>query len=219
MVKQDMKEIYTEYARIGKAVSNPIRIELLDLLSQSEKTVETLAEETRSSVANTSKHLQVLRQAKLVSSYKEKNFVYYQLASEYVQPFLRQLEDISGKQLIEVKQLRKQFLDEPHTLTAVDFAELDQKLTSGEATLIDVRPTEEFEYAHIDGAISIPVQELEEWLAKLPKNQEIVAYCRGPHCVMSLEAMEILAAHGFHAKRLAYGVTEWKEYQLQKGVI
>lgn len=219
MLELNAKEVYVEYARIGKAISSPIRIELLDLLGQSEKTVEVLAEEIQSSVANVSKHLQVLRQAKLVSSYKEKNFVYYQLASEHVQTFLRQLEEVSDKQLIEVKQLKEQFLNEPNTLTKVYFNELDQKLASGEITLIDVRPAEEFEYGHIDGAVSIPVQELEEWLTKIPKNREVVAYCRGPHCIMSLEALEILTTHGFHAKRLAYGVTEWEEYKQQKGAI
>lgn len=202
--------IYEQFARIGKAVSSPNRLELLDLLCQSECTVETLASETGMSVANTSQHLHVLRAARLVEAEKEGVYVKYCLTDEGVSEFFRNVRLLAEKRLAEISQITRQFLEGREGLEPVDRESLLERVREGEVTVLDVRPAEEHRAGHIPGAISIPLKELEDRLCELPKDQEIVAYCRGPYCVLAIQAVEMLRARGFQAVRLEDGVVDWR---------
>ncbi|KKL72080.1 hypothetical protein LCGC14_2088490 [marine sediment metagenome] len=202
--------IYEQFARIGKAVSSPKRLELLDLLCQSERTVETLASETGMTVANTSQHLHVLRAARLVEAEREGLYVKYRLTDEAVCEFFRNVRMLAEKRLAEVEHIARQFLEGREGLEPVDRDSLLKRVREGEVTVLDVRPVEEYRAGHIPGAVSIPLKELERRLAELPRDQEIVAYCRGPYCVLALRAVEILRSRGFHAVRLEDGVPDWR---------
>jgi len=202
--------IYEQFARIGKAAASPKRLELLDLLCQTPRTVEDLAEQTSQSIANVSQHLQVLRAARLVEAEKEGLYVTYRLADEQVAKFFRALRSVAEARLAEVDQVARTFLTDREELEAVDRESLIKRVKRGEVTVLDVRPAEEYQAGHIPGALSIPVGELKRQLAKLPKSREIVAYCRGPYCVFALEAVKLLRARGFKAVRLDEGILEWK---------
>lgn len=205
--------VYSEFARIGKVLSSPKRLELLDLLSQSPKSVETLANETKMSMANTSKHLQALLEARLVDFRKDKNFVIYRLANPQVVDLLFSIKALAEKQLAEVNVLREQYIvksDQLETLELHEWLNLKEK---GNLILIDVRPREEYDYGHLEGAISIPINELEIQLENLPKDQEIVVYCRGSYCMSATEVVELLRAKGYKAFRLEAGIHEWKQLQ------
>jgi rhodanese-related sulfurtransferase len=197
-------------ARISKAVASPQRLELLDLLSQSPRTVENLAQEAHLTVANTSRHLQILRAAQLITAEKEGVFVCYRLTDEAVADFYRALRILAASHLAELDQVTRQFFAERDGLEAVDRKALLTRVRKGQAMIIDVRPLEEYRAGHIAGAISIPVDELKARLAELPRKQEIVAYCRGPYCVFAAQAVEILRQHGFQAVRLEDSVTDWR---------
>jgi len=202
--------IYEQLARMGKAVSSPRRLELLDLLCQAERTVEVLAKETGMSLASTSQHLQVLRQARLVEAEKKGLYVTYHLADPVVCDFFRSMRSLAENRLAEIEQITRQFLEGRQALEPVDREVLLKRLRKGEVVALDVRPPEEYRAGHIPGAVSIPLSVLKERLAELPKDQEIVAYCRGPYCVMAVEAVEFLRARGFRASRLEDGVLEWR---------
>lgn len=202
--------LYQEFARIGKSLSSPKRLEILDILSQGRKSVETLAKNTEMSVANVSQHLQTLLNARLVKFTKEGNFVIYELADDVIADFLSTLHALSEKQLIQVQQIKEAFFNEHPGIEGVTLAQLVTRMEKGEVLLIDVRPKEEFEKAHIPGAVSIPIEELEEQLSSLPTDFDIVAYCRGPYCLLSAQAVKILKAKGINAFRLKEGVLEWK---------
>lgn len=202
--------LYQEFARIGKSLSSPKRLEILDILSQGRKSVETLAKNTEMSVANVSQHLQTLLNARLVKFTKEGNFVIYELADDVIADFLSTLHALSEKQLIQVQQIKEAFFNEHPGIEGVTLAQLVTRMEKGEVLLIDVRPTEEFEKAHIPGAVSIPIEELEEQLSSLPTDFDIVAYCRGPYCLLSAQAVKMLKAKGINAFRLKEGVLEWK---------
>ena len=211
MAHRDFKDpLYAQFARIGHAVASPKRIELLDLLSQGEKTVEQLAEQSATPVKNTSAHLRVLRQSRLVETRREGTYVYYRLADEDVFRFLRDLQALGHSRLAEVEQVASLYLDGRDELEPITLDELRRRLREGDVTVVDVRPEEEYRAGHIPGALSIPVAQMKRRLAEIPKRREIVAYCRGPYCVYSLEAVEILRKHGYRARRADEGLPDWR---------
>ena len=202
--------LYAQFARVGHAVASPKRIELLDLLSQGPKTVETLAEQASIPVKNTSAHLRVLRQALLVETRREGTHVHYRLGDETVFRFLRSLQTLAHNRLAEVDKVASLYLTRRDELEPVSLKELRKLIRDEAATVIDVRPRAEYEAGHIPGALSIPVAQLKRRLGEIPKNSSVVAYCRGPYCVYSAEAIEILSKHGYLARRTAQGLPDWK---------
>ncbi|OGF98338.1 MAG: ArsR family transcriptional regulator [Candidatus Glassbacteria bacterium RIFCSPLOWO2_12_FULL_58_11] len=202
--------IYEQFSRIGKAVSSPKRLELLDLICQSAKTVEALARETGLSVANASQHLQVLRTARLVEANKEGLFVHYRLADQAVCDFFRVMRELAESRLAEVEMITRRFLAGREGMEPVDRKKLIERVRDGSVVVLDVRPFEEFREGHIPGAISVQLRDLEQRLSELPRDQEIVAYCRGPYCVLSIQAVEMLRSRGFNAVRLEEGVQDWR---------
>jgi rhodanese-related sulfurtransferase len=202
--------IYEQFARIGKAVSSPKRLELLDLLCQGPRTVEALAKESGLTVANASQHLQILRTSRLVETEKQGLFVTYRLADPAVCEFFRTMRVLAESRLAEIDQIKRQFLAGREGLEPVDRKELLARVRQGAVTVLDVRPVEEFKAGHVAGALSIPLKELKLHLSELPRNQEIVAYCRGPYCVLSVEAVEILRAEGFQAIRIEEGIQDFR---------
>ena len=202
--------IYEQFARIGKAISNPSRLELLDLLCQGARTVEALAKEAGLGLANTSQHLKALRQARLVEAEKTGLYVTYRLADEQVCQFFRSLRSLAETRLAEIREITRNFLESRQGLQAVDREQLLAKVRDGAVTVLDVRPPEEFRAGHLPGALSIPLKELERRLSELPHDREIVAYCRGPYCVLAVEAVDMLRARGFTAFRLEDGVRDWQ---------
>ena len=211
MSHRDFKDaLYTQFARIGHALSNAKRIELLDLLTQGEKTVEALADYTSTPVKNTSAHLRVLRQARLVETRKDGTHVYYRPADAHTERFLRAFQLLGEQRLAEVREVTTLYLDGQDALQPVDFAELRRRLHDGSATVIDVRPREEYEAGHIPGALSIPVADVRRQLKIIPKSREVIAYCRGPYCVYSLDAVKLLRKHGYRARRAGQGLPDWR---------
>lgn len=202
--------IYEQFARIGKAISNPSRLELLDLLCQGPRTVETLAKEAGLGLANTSQHLKALREARLVSAEKDGLFVTYRLADEQVCQFYQSLRSLAETHLTEIREITREFLGSRQSLQPVDRDQLLTKVRDGGVTVLDVRPPEEFQAGHLPGALSIPLKELERRLSELPRDREVVAYCRGPYCVLAVEAVDMLRAQGFTAFRLEDGVQDWQ---------
>lgn len=201
--------IYEQVARIGKAASAPKRLELLELLAQGPRTVEALAEQAASSVANTSQHLQVLRAARLVESDKQGLYVEYRLADPQVGQFYLALRQLAERRLVEVERLNHDHFHAKGALEPVAAEELARRVKAGEVTVLDVRPEPEYRAGHLPGAVSIPVAALKARLKELPKDRTIVAYSRGPYCVMAVEAVELLKKKGFVAHRLEQGVLEW----------
>ena len=202
--------IYEQIARIGKATASPGRLELLDLLSQGPRTVEALAAQIRHSVANTSHHLQVLRRARLVDAEKAGLHVTYRLAGPQVATFFLQLRRLAESRLAEIEQVSRQYLEGRGALEAVGDGELLRRVRAGDVIVIDVRPREEYAAGHIPGALSLPLADLKKRLGDLPKGRDIVAYCRGPYCVMALDAVDLLRRSGFRAHRMEHGVMEWR---------
>lgn len=207
--------IWEQFARMAKALANPKRMEMLDLLAQSPRTVEALAKLAGMAVANTSQHLQVLKGAALVVTERQGTFVVYRLATPEVNDFLGSLRRLAEIQLAEVSQLTRIFLKDRHLLEPVDQKALLERVRKGEVTVLDVRPSEEFQVGHIPGALSVPLTELKQRIADLPAGEEIVAYCRGPYCVLAMEAIALLRSRGFKAHRLEAGVSEWRTLGLQ----
>jgi rhodanese-related sulfurtransferase len=203
-------ELYAHFARIGLAVASPKRIELLDLLSQGEKTVEQLAEQSATAIKNTSAHLRVLRHARLVETRRHGAYVYYRLGADDVFRFVRDLQALGRGRLAEVEQVARLYIDERDELEPVTIKELRRRMREGDVTIIDVRPEEEYQAGHIPGALTIPVAQLKRRLAEIPKNREVVAYCRGPYCVFSVEAVGILRKHGYRARRTSEGLPDWR---------
>jgi rhodanese-related sulfurtransferase len=202
--------LYGELAVIGRALANPHRLELLDLLGQGERSVEALAREANLSLANASAHLQVLRRARLVDTEKRGLYVVYRLASSGVYELWRMLRDLGAVQLAEVDRLVETYLTDRGALAAISKEDLVQQIAEGAILVIDVRPTLEYDQGHIVGARSIPVDELERRLTELPRDQVIVAYCRGPYCVFADEAVSLLVGRGYRARRLTEGLPEWR---------
>jgi rhodanese-related sulfurtransferase len=206
-VKEALNE---QFARLGKAVASPKRIELLDLLCQGERSVEGLARATRMGLTNTSAHLQVLRQARLVDTRREGVRVFYRIADDAVCRFYFALRDLGRERLAEVEQVVRDYFAARDELEPLSREALLERVQRGEAAVIDVRPAEEYAAGHVPGAVSIPLRELEQRLGELPRRQEIVAYCRGPYCVLAPEALTTLRANGFRARRLEDGFPEWR---------
>jgi rhodanese-related sulfurtransferase/DNA-binding transcriptional ArsR family regulator len=201
--------IYEQFARVSKALASSRRIEIVELLAQSPRTVDHLAKLADMSLANASAHLQVLRAAGLVEASKEGLFVTYRIADPIVSELLLTLRRVAEVRLAEVERISREFLESRDQFEAVDEAALRRRVRTGEVTVVDVRPTEEYEAAHLPGALSIPLPDLAKQISKLPKNKEIVAYCRGPYCVLAVEAVALLRRRGFKAVRLGDGVLEW----------
>jgi rhodanese-related sulfurtransferase len=202
--------LYAEFATIGKALASRHRLEIVDLLGQGERAVDELAQELGQSLANTSAHLQVLRQARLVESDKRGLNQVYRLAAPEVFVLWRTLRDLGSSRLAEVDRLVETYLTDRASLAAVSLDELQQLVADGSVTLLDVRPTLEYRQGHIPDARSIPVEELEHRLAELSPDREIVAYCRGPYCVFSDEAAQLLQTQGFRVRRFEDGFPEWR---------
>jgi rhodanese-related sulfurtransferase len=203
-------EIYQQFSRIGHAVSNSVRLELLDLLCQAPRTVEVLAKETGQSLANTSQHLRVLYNARLVEFSKHGLYVEYRLAGPEVCEFFTSIRHLAELRLAEVRAMTQAFLAERHMLEPVDRGGLFARIKRGEVTLIDVRPTDEYRAGHIPGSMSVPLKELPAMLSGMSREREVVAYCRGPYCVLAVEAVEILRRHGFKAIRMEESVQDWQ---------
>jgi rhodanese-related sulfurtransferase len=202
-------EIYEQFARIGKALSSASRLELIDLLAQGERTVDALAEETEMSVANTSRHLQVLKGERLVRRRKEGTRAYYTLAGPEVYRAWRAVRSLAEARLAEVEETVRRYLTDRDQMDALTPEELEERLEEDEVLVLDVRPKEEYRTGHIPGARSIPIDQLEEHLEDLPEDKEIVAYCRGPYCVYSDDAVRKLREEGRNARRLSEGLPDW----------
>lgn len=203
--------LYEQFARIGKALASPHRLELLDVLAQGERTVEALAQETGISVANASQHLQILRMARLVETRRAGVSMYYRLASQQVSQLWVSLRDCGAAHLAEIDQLVTTFLQDRAALVPMRMDELREALQEERIVLLDVRPLLEYRAGHLPAAHSIPINELEARMAELPQGREVIAYCRGPYCVFADEAVTLLQAHGYAARRLEVGVTEWRQ--------
>lgn len=204
------KQLFEQFARVGKALASGHRLELLEFLAQGERTVEALAEVTGLSVANTSQHLQQLRQVGLVATRKQGLHVHYRLADADVSELLGVMQKIAEKQFAEVERIVRTYLTTKDSLDPISRNDLLKRAAEGEVTVLDVRPPEEYAAGHVPGALNIPVKELIAHLQALPQDQEVVAYCRGPYCVLAFEAVSQLRAHGFRARRLEDGFPEWK---------
>lgn len=204
------KRLYEQLARIGKAVGSRPRLELLEILAQGERTVEKLARETGLSVANASHHLHVLRQARLVDSRKVGLYVFYRLAEPEIYDLSRLIRDIAQRRLSEVGRIIEIFFSARDQFEPVGRQELLERVCGGDVLVLDVRPFDEFRAGHIQGAVSVPVTELEDRISELALGKEVVAYCRGPYCVLAFRAVEILRARGYYARRLTDGFPEWR---------
>lgn len=210
MNKREFKDkVYSELAKVTKAIGNPRRMEIIDLLAQGPFSVEKIAEQTSMSIANASQHLQVLKGARLVEISRRGNFIYYHLASEKVFHAWRALRELGLIQNAEAEKLIRDFYNSRHQLEPVGMEELRQKINNQDVVVLDVRPDEEYERGHIHRAISIPIEELSKRMEELSRETEIIAYCRGPLCVYADEAVALLREQGFNAKRLKEGFPDW----------
>ena len=204
------QRIYEQFARLGKALAAPARLELLDLLAQGERPVDALAQEASLSVANASQHLQVLHAARLVDSRRDGQRIYYRLAGPAVGALWLALRAAGEAQLAELPGVAREYLGDPAALEPIDRHELARRLAEGSVVLIDVRPAEEYAQGHIAGAVSVPLDELAAWARTAPRRKPIVAYCRGPYCVYAIQAVTALQRRGLRAQRAEDGVLEWR---------
>jgi len=202
--------LYGQLARIGKAAASPRRLELLEILAQGERVVETLARETGLSIANTSHHLRVLRESRLVEARKAGLYVFYRLTEPGVYDLARLIRALAERHLSEVGALVETYFTERDHLEPVAREDLLDRVRAGTVIVLDVRPAEEYRAGHIPGAVSIPMDALGKRIRKLPADMEFVAYCRGPYCVLAFEAVELLRKRGRQARRLADGFPEWR---------
>jgi rhodanese-related sulfurtransferase/DNA-binding transcriptional ArsR family regulator len=202
--------LYAQFSRLGKAVSNPKRIELLELLAQAERSVDELASASGMDFPNTSAQLQVLSRARLVEGQRQGKRVIYRLADESVTRFLAALRELSRARLAEVEQVARDYFEARDHLEPLGSADLMRRLEDPGTLVIDVRPAEEYAAGHIPGALSVPLGELKGRIAQFPPAAEIVAYCRGPYCVLAPQAIEILGRAGLRARRLNEGFPEWR---------
>jgi rhodanese-related sulfurtransferase len=202
--------LYGQFARLGKALGNPYRLELLDLLAQSERTVESLVGETGATLANISQHLQILRNAGLVTARKDGLFVHYRIADPAVSTLCAALRTVAEKQDAELDRILREHFGDRDDPEPVDMTELLRRARAGDVIVVDARPANEYAAGHIPGALSIPIEDLKQRLQRLPKSKPYVAYCRGPYCVYADQAVAQLRATGRRAKRLAVGLPEWR---------
>jgi rhodanese-related sulfurtransferase/biotin operon repressor len=204
------RALYAQFAVVAKAIAHEHRLELLELVAQGERSVEALAERSGLSIANVSQHLQNLRRAGLVASRRQAKFVLYRLADEAILTMLAALQKVAERNVGEVERILRSYFHARDELEPVSRAELTQRMKKGLVTVIDVRPEDEFALGHVPGARNVPLGDLKRYLSKLDRRTEIVAYCRGPYCVMSFEAVSQLRKLGFKARRLEDGLPEWK---------
>ena len=204
------QQLYQAIGRVAAALGSAGRLQLLEFVAQGERSVDVLAAMTGLSVANTSKHLQALRQAGLVSARKEGLRVYYSLAGDDVSLLLASLRGVAEHRAADVDKLLQTWLAHRDELESVPAREVLNRLKKGLVTLLDVRPAEEYAAGHLPGAINVPIAKLKSCLSKLPSRKEVVAYCRGPYCLMSFDAVQTLRKRGFKAKRLQDGYPEWR---------
>ncbi len=203
-------QLFDQFARIGKALASGRRIEILDILANGERTVDALAEQLHQTIANTSQHLQILRDAGLVSSRREGTFISYALAAPEVYDFWTSLRSLAANRLADVERLVAAYVGSRDGLEPVNRQELYRRLRAGDRLVVlDVRPKDEFDAGHLPGAVSMPLAELERRLKQLPKNKEVVAYCRGPYCAFAPEAVRVLNKRGYRARQLEDGFPEW----------
>jgi rhodanese-related sulfurtransferase/predicted transcriptional regulator len=202
--------LYEAIGRVALALGSAGRLQILEFVAQGERSVDALAAMTGLSVANTSKHLQALRQAGLVSARKEGLRVYYSLAGNDVSALLSALREVSEQRVAEVERLLRTWLAHRDELEAVSAREVLERAKKGLVVVLDVRPVEEYSAGHLPGAVNIPIHELQKRLKELPKRKEIIAYCRGPYCLMSYDAVSLLRKHGMKARRLEAGLPEWR---------
>ena len=204
------RALLSHFAAVAKALGHAHRLELLELLAQGERSVESLAEIAGLTVGNASQHLQRLRQAGLLTSRREAKHVFYRLTDESIVGLMAALRRIAERNVAEVQRVVDGYFHERDSLEPVSREELVRRMRDGLVTLLDARPRDEFAAGHLPGAINIPLRELEQRLADLPRDEEIIAYCRGPYCVFSFEAVAVLRMHGFKVRRLEDGYPEWK---------
>jgi rhodanese-related sulfurtransferase/DNA-binding transcriptional ArsR family regulator len=202
--------LFAQFAAVAKSLGHAHRLELLEQLAQGERTVEVLADRTGLSVANASQHLQQMRRAGLVANRRDGKFVHYRLADDAVLELLAALRRIAERNVAEVERVVRNYFNARDDMEAVSRGELLERSRAGTVTILDVRPEDEFALGHLPGALNIPLRELEARLGELHPKQEIVAYCRGPYCVLSYEAVAKLRARGFKVRRLEDGLPEWR---------
>lgn len=211
MNKRELKDLlYEQVARIGKAVASPKRLEIIELLAQGEKTVEALAEALSIDIKLTSAHLKTLRASRLVQNRRDGKYVVYRLSGDDVAQLWVMLRLVGEEHLVELQMALRNLISAPDKLAQTGRAELLEQARRGDVIVLDVRPEEEFEVAHLPYARSMPMAEIEKRLAELPKNRDIVAYCRGPFCLLSDEAQKLLSRKGYRVRKILDGVAEWQ---------
>ncbi|MDM5277452.1 metalloregulator ArsR/SmtB family transcription factor [Paenibacillus silvae] len=212
--KSDIKErLYQQFARIGKCLSSDKRLEIMDILSNGPKSVDSLATQTGMSVANVSRHLQILLEAKLVKFHKKGTFVIYNISDSSVTQFLSSLWNICEDRLADIKLIKDELEEQYEGVRNISKNELMLRMKQDNLVLIDLRPVEEYETSHIPGAISVPLEQLEVYLQTLNKGVELAAYCRGPFCSIASQAVNYIQEQGFRAYRIEEGVHEWNAYE------
>lgn len=204
------RDLYAQFASVAKAIANEHRLELLELVAQGERSVEALAGSSGLSIANASQHLQHLRRAGLVAARRQAKFVLYRLADDAVLTMLAAMQKVAERNVGEVERILRSYFHARDDLEPVSRAELARRMKQGLVTVLDVRPEDEFALGHLPGACNVPLSQLKRQLSKLDRNTEIIAYCRGPYCVLSFEAVAQLRKLGFKARRLEDGLPEWK---------
>jgi ArsR family transcriptional regulator len=204
------KTLFTQFAAVAKAAAHPLRLELLEQLAQGPRSVEVLASRTGASIANVSQHLQHMRRSGLIVARRDGKFVFYALADDAVLDLLAALRRVAERNIAEVEQVVRDYFEKRDDLEAVSRTELMARLKAGEVTVLDVRPPDEFELGHLPGALNVQLASLEKRLAEFDPKREIIAYCRGPYCVLSYEAVAALRARGFKVRRLEDGLPEWR---------
>jgi rhodanese-related sulfurtransferase len=202
--------VFEQFARIAYAFAAPKRLEIIDILAQGERDVDSLAREGAMSMANTSRHLQILKAARLVSSRREGVQIFYKLTDDDVFDCWKNLQSIAEKRVSEIREISNIFMQERNSMEFISATQLWQRIQNNEVVVLDVRPESEYSQSHIPNSISIPLNQLKEKINGLPKDIDVVAYCRGPYCVLSPEAVALLKKAGIKAIRLEEGLPEWK---------
>jgi len=209
--REHKERLYELFAQISGALANPHRLELLDLLIQAPRTVEELADQAHMSIANTSQHLQRLKQARLVIDERDGQFIRYYLANPSIARLWLDLRGVAERQLAEVELALNRYRPRRHDFERISAAELRERMEEDAVVLIDVRPEVEYQAGHLPGTISMPIDTISQQVDDLPRNKTIVAYCRGPYCVYADQALELLASRGWQVARLEEGIAEWQE--------
>ena len=208
-------EMYNGLSKLLKALSNPYRLEVIEMLSQGEKSVEGIVNATGMSIANASQHLQVMKNSNIVKARKEGHYVYYSLINNEILSLYHQITKYAVNEIAELEKILNRQREDNKSINAVSLDELDSMIEDEHVLLMDVRPSVEFEFGHITGAISVPMNELMTQLKSITKNKTIIAYCRGPFCVLADEAVKLLSEQGYNVRRLDDGYPEWEMKQLE----